>query len=94
MHYVDLLQSKTFEAQRYVGITGDLKRRLAEHNAGKSSHTSKYADTIRPFDERMPFTVVMVNWRTRRAVTASRRVRSPLTTPDMPASFSGRTPLL
>jgi putative endonuclease len=42
MHYVYLLQSKTFEAQRYVGITGDLKRRLAEHNAGKSSHTSKY----------------------------------------------------
>jgi putative endonuclease len=29
--------------QRYAGVTSDLKRRLADHNAGKSSHTSKYA---------------------------------------------------
>ena len=28
--------------QRYVGVTSDLKQRLAEHNGGKSSHTSKY----------------------------------------------------
>jgi predicted GIY-YIG superfamily endonuclease len=43
MHYVYLLRSESFAGQRYVGITSDLKRRLAEHNAGKSPHTSKYA---------------------------------------------------
>jgi hypothetical protein len=42
MRYVYLLQSDAFVGQRYVGITSDLKHRLAEHNAGKSSHTSKY----------------------------------------------------
>lgn len=43
MRYVYLLQSEAFSDQRYVGLTSKLKRRLAEHNAGKSSHTSKYA---------------------------------------------------
>ncbi len=43
MRYVYLLQSEAFEGQRYVGITSDLRQRLAEHNAGKSPHTSKYA---------------------------------------------------
>jgi predicted GIY-YIG superfamily endonuclease len=42
MHYVYLLESLTFTDQRYVGITSDLKQRLADHNAGKSPHTSKY----------------------------------------------------
>ena len=42
MHYVYLLQSERSSDQRYVGATSDLKRRLAEHNAGKSPHTSKY----------------------------------------------------
>jgi putative endonuclease len=42
MRYVYLLRSETFEGQRYVGITSDLRRRLAEHNAGRSPHTSKY----------------------------------------------------
>jgi putative endonuclease len=42
MHYVYLLQSEAFPDQRYVGLTSDLRRRLAEHNAGKSPHTSKY----------------------------------------------------
>jgi len=42
MHYVYLLQSEAFPGQRYVGLTSDLRRRLAEHNAGKSPHTSKY----------------------------------------------------
>lgn len=42
MHYVYLLESVGVAGQRYVGSTSDLKRRLAEHNAGKSSHTSKY----------------------------------------------------
>jgi putative endonuclease len=43
MHYVYLLESESALGQRYVGATSDLKKRLAEHNAGKSSHTSKYA---------------------------------------------------
>ena len=42
MRYVYLLQSKSAICQRYVGVTSDLKQRLAEHNAGKSPHTSKY----------------------------------------------------
>ena len=42
MRYVYLLQSESSLDQRYVGITSDLKQRLAEHNAGKSPHTSKY----------------------------------------------------
>ncbi len=43
MRYVYLLQSEAFEGQRYVGMTSDLRKRLAEHNAGRSPHTSKYA---------------------------------------------------
>ena len=42
MRYVYLLQSKSAICQRYVGGTSDLKQRLAQHNAGKSPHTSKY----------------------------------------------------
>jgi predicted GIY-YIG superfamily endonuclease len=43
MRYVYLLQSDAFEGQRYVGATSDLRKRLADHNAGRSPHTSKYA---------------------------------------------------
>ena len=42
MRYVYLLQSEAAAGQRYVGVAFDLKQRLAEHNAGKSPHTSKY----------------------------------------------------
>jgi putative endonuclease len=42
MRYVYLLQSEMAGSQRYVGIASDLKQRIAYHNAGKSSHTSKY----------------------------------------------------
>jgi putative endonuclease len=42
MRYVYLLQSESSADQRYVGVTSDLKQRLADHNAGKSPHTSKY----------------------------------------------------
>ncbi len=42
MWYVYLLESEAVEGQRYVGLTSDLRRRLAEHNAGKSTHTSKF----------------------------------------------------
>jgi putative endonuclease len=42
LHYVYLLESDASPGKRYVGLTADLKRRLGEHNAGKSAHTSKY----------------------------------------------------
>jgi putative endonuclease len=42
VRYVYLLQSETLAGQRYVGVTSDLKQRIADHNAGKSLHTSKY----------------------------------------------------
>jgi predicted GIY-YIG superfamily endonuclease len=42
MRYVYLIQSETFATERYVGATSDLKQRLAEHNAAKSPHTSKF----------------------------------------------------
>jgi predicted GIY-YIG superfamily endonuclease len=28
--------------QTYIGLTGDLKKRLAGHNAGKSIHTNQF----------------------------------------------------
>jgi putative endonuclease len=43
VHYVYLLKSQALASQRYIGVTSDLKKRLAAHNAGKSPHTSKYA---------------------------------------------------
>jgi len=39
---VYLLESETAQGERYVGVTFDLKRRIAEHNGGKSSHTAKF----------------------------------------------------
>lgn len=42
MFYVYLIESVSSHEQRYVGMTTDLKRRLQEHDAGKSSHTSKF----------------------------------------------------
>jgi putative endonuclease len=42
MFYVYLLCSERAPTQRYVGLTSDLKRRLAEHNAGKSHHTARF----------------------------------------------------
>ena len=42
-HYVYTLQSLAFPSEHYTGQTEDLTRRLAEHNAGKVAHTSKFA---------------------------------------------------
>lgn len=42
MKYVYILQSSLDSEHYYSGITDDLKKRLAEHNAGEVSHTSKY----------------------------------------------------
>jgi predicted GIY-YIG superfamily endonuclease len=42
MFYVYLIESLSIPGERYVGLTKDLKARLAEHNAGKSPHTAKF----------------------------------------------------
>ena len=43
MFYAYILQSIPDPNQFYRGHTADLKNRLLEHNAGKCSHTSKFA---------------------------------------------------
>ncbi|MGP1397744.1 MAG: GIY-YIG nuclease family protein [Inquilinaceae bacterium] len=42
MWYVYIIRSINFPDQEYTGATSDLKRRLSEHNSGKSTHTSKF----------------------------------------------------
>ena len=42
MFYVYLLRSQAAPDQHYVGLTTDLKRRFADHNAGKASHTARF----------------------------------------------------
>jgi predicted GIY-YIG superfamily endonuclease len=42
MWYVYIIRSVNFPEQEYIGATADLKRRLPEHNAGKSTHTAKF----------------------------------------------------
>jgi len=42
MYYAYILRSRNFPNQTYTGSTTDLRKRLAEHNAGKSAHTNKF----------------------------------------------------
>jgi putative endonuclease len=42
MYYVYILRSLSHPKQTYVGLTRDLRARVAQHNAGKSAHTSKF----------------------------------------------------
>ena len=42
MKYVYLIQSVPYPTQRYTGLAEDYQRRIDDHNAGKSRHTSKY----------------------------------------------------
>lgn len=42
MYYVYLLQSQSVPKQRYVGMTSDLKSRLAKHNNSEVPHTRKF----------------------------------------------------
>jgi putative endonuclease len=39
---VYIIRSMAFPEQEYTGATADLKRRMADHNAGKSTHTAKF----------------------------------------------------
>jgi len=42
MKWVYLLESLPHPTQQYVGLTDNVSKRLAAHNAGQSSHTAKY----------------------------------------------------
>ncbi|HTS39088.1 MAG TPA: GIY-YIG nuclease family protein [Xanthobacteraceae bacterium] len=42
MWYVYIIRSRAFPTQEYTGATADLKKRMADHNAGKSTHTAKF----------------------------------------------------
>jgi putative endonuclease len=42
MKYVYILRSVDLPDRHYSGITDDLRSRLAKHNAGEVSHTSKH----------------------------------------------------
>ncbi|MBA3679518.1 GIY-YIG nuclease family protein [Candidatus Saccharibacteria bacterium] len=41
-YYVYIIKSINSNNQIYTGFTKDLQKRFAEHNAGKSKHTSKF----------------------------------------------------
>jgi putative endonuclease len=43
MWYVYVVRSDSCPEQEYTGATTDLKRRMADHNSGKSPHTTKFA---------------------------------------------------
>ena len=42
MWYAYIIRSIDSPGQEYIGATSDLKRRLPEHNAGKSTHAAKF----------------------------------------------------
>ena len=42
MFYTYVIESLSHPDQRYIGHTADLRPRLADHNAGKCPHTSKF----------------------------------------------------
>ena len=44
--YVYLIRSLSHPDQRYIGITTDLKRRIDEHNRGKTSSTRAYCPWV------------------------------------------------
>jgi putative endonuclease len=39
MWYLYIIRSVDFPEQEYTGATADLKRRISDHNTGKSTHT-------------------------------------------------------
>ena len=42
MFYVYIIRSVANQSQRYVGYTVDLRKRLNDHNSGKSAHTARF----------------------------------------------------
>ena len=45
-YYVYMLSDKATRTHHYVGMTKDLDSRIAKHNAGQVSHTSKFTPWI------------------------------------------------
>ena len=43
MWYVYIIRSINWPEEEYTGATADLRQRLRDHNAGKSTHTAKFA---------------------------------------------------
>ncbi len=46
MYYVYLLQLEHFPKQQYVGLIHDLRRRVRDHNEGRSPYTAKFCPWI------------------------------------------------
>jgi predicted GIY-YIG superfamily endonuclease len=42
MKYVYLIESIGFPSETYIGLTNDLRKRIAAHNDGQANHTRKY----------------------------------------------------
>ncbi len=42
-YFVYILTSEKFYHRCYIGVSGDIERRLKEHNRGDSEYTKKYA---------------------------------------------------
>ena len=42
MKYVYLIRSVSIPTHRYVGVTSNVRQRLAAHDAGQSPHTAKF----------------------------------------------------
>src|SRR2546430_16574487 len=42
MWYVYIIRSISSPEKEYIGATADLKQRMSDHNAGKSTHTAKF----------------------------------------------------
>lgn len=42
MYYTYIIKSATEPIHYYVGSTEDIRKRFADHNAGRSLHTAKY----------------------------------------------------
>ena len=65
MKYVYILESEDCE-HFYVGVTDDLRTRLAKHNAGEVPHTSKYGPwrlrTYIAFDDEQRHAAVPERW--------------------------------
>lgn len=40
MHYVYLIRSESHPDETYIGLTSDLRARIAKHNEGGSPHTA------------------------------------------------------
>ena len=54
MWYVYVIRSVSHPDQEYTGATTDLRQRLKDHNAGKSTHTAKFAPWQLRFYVAMP----------------------------------------